>query len=166
MATRAAPPDINPLLEGMRHTPHICFAEVLRSANRSVARHYAQYLAGLDITVAQASMLMRLYYLGETTMAEFAEQMETERTTMVRNIAPLERSGHILQLPAMQGRALRYRLSDKGFATLETALPHWQAAQDALRAQLGDALWASLLGGMRTLVEIEGSACPRTSRPD
>ena len=153
------------MLESARRTPQVCFAETLRSANRSISRFYSQYLAGMDITVAQTAILTRVHYLGETTMAELAEQMGTERTTMVRNVAPLEQSGHILQRPADQGRALLYRLSDKGVAALEAALPHWQAAQDALRAELGDALWTSLLDGMRRLADIEGAG-PKGSRTD
>jgi len=155
-----------PLLEKLRHSPHICLAEAVRSANRAINRRYGQHMAELSITVAQASLLMRLYYLGETTMATLAEQMETDRTTMVRNVAPLEKSGHVIAITPDEGRALRYRLTDKGLAELEAALPHWQAAQDELRDDLGPDLWATLLAGMRRVVEIDGSACPRTTRTD
>ena len=152
MATRPDPSEPAPACTSPQQ---LCFAEALRAANRSINRLYARHLDGMDITPGQTAILTRLYYAGEITMAELAEQMGTERTTMVRNVAPLEATGHILQRPADQGRAHLYRLSDTGMAALRTALPHWQAAQDALRAELGDALWESLLDGLRRLAEID-----------
>lgn len=148
-------------LDAMRHSPHICFAEAVRSANRAVNRRYAERIAGVGVAVGQASILMRLYYLEEVTMAVLAEQMETDRTTMVRNVAALQRSGHIASSQPEGARALVYRLTDKGFEDLQVTLPHWQAAQDDLRAALGDELWTMLMGGMRRIVELDGMACSR-----
>ncbi len=84
-----------PLLEDLRHSPHVCMAEAARAANRALARHYGAYLDGAGIAPGQASLLMQLYYLQDTSVADFAARMRTERTTMVRNIAALERTGQV-----------------------------------------------------------------------
>jgi DNA-binding MarR family transcriptional regulator len=153
-----------PSLEEMRRTPHPCLAEGLRSANRAITKRYAEYLRDADVGAAQFSLLMRLYYLGEVSMTKLANQMETDRTTMARNVTLLERNGHVEITEGEDKRSRKIRMTDKGFAALEQALPLWQKAQQDLQQILGQDLWANLLKEMRTLVAVEPR--PRNAPPN
>ena len=84
-----------PFLEDVRTQRHVCFAEQLRSANRAITKLYTEHLGDADIGIAQLSLLIRLYYFGEITLSRLAQNLETDRTTLTRNVQILERSGHL-----------------------------------------------------------------------
>ena len=153
-----------PYLDEMRHTPHICLAEGLRSANRAITKRYTEYMAGTDIGPAQASLLMRLYYLRSATMLELARHMETDRTTITRNVDLLARDGFVQIVPGDDRRSKIVSLTEKGFARLEETLPKWRAAQADLKDLLGDDLWDRLLKETRILAELGGMAHSRQVR--
>lgn len=143
-----------PYLEEVRHSPHICLAEGVRSANRAVSRWYADYLEDSPLSVAQASLLMRLYYLREPTIMKLAQHLEADRTTLSRNVDLLQKGGFVEIVPGEDRRSRIVRMTDAGWAALEEVLPKWRAAQDALRERLGDADWVRLLADTRLLAGI------------
>lgn len=144
-----------PLLEDLRHSPHVCMAEAARAANRALARHYGAYLDGAGIAPGQASLLMQLYYLQDTSVADFAARMRTERTTMVRNIAALERTGQVETFTPEGLRARHVRLTDQGRALLTDIVTRWNDAQTALKAKLGAAQWVALISALNMLGNID-----------
>ena len=153
-----------PYLDEVRHTPHICLAECLRSANRAITKRYSEYILDLGISPAQASLLMRLYYLRETTMLELAKHMETDRTTITRNVELLAREGLVAVIPGKDRRSKIVTLTEDGFKKLEAAVPKWRQAQDELHDVLGSQLWDSLLKETRVLTELSGFAHDRLTR--
>lgn len=144
-----------PDLDDLRTQRHVCFAEQLRAANRAINKLYTRYLEGTDIGIAQMSLLVRLYYLGEVTVSRLARMLETDRTTLTRSIQLLQLSGHVEVCGAADRRKRLVRLTDKGFASLETAIPLWRKAQENLRDRLGQALWDDLFRGLRELARTE-----------
>lgn len=147
----------DPILEAIRHTPHICLAEGLRSATRAISKRYAAHLGGVT-GPAQISLLMRLYYVGPTPMAKLARHMETDRTTLTRTVKLLADAGHVEVAVGEDRRARVVRLTDRGFAALVEAVPLWQAAQAELRRDIGDGSWTSLLRETRRLATLDGTA--------
>jgi len=147
-----------PFLEDVRTQRHVCFAEQLRSANRAITRLYTEHLGDADIGIAQLSLLIRLYYFGEITLSRLAQNLETDRTTLTRNVQILERSGHLEIVSGEDRRQRKLRLTDRGFESLKTTIPRWLKAQEALRQQLGDPLWDELFQGLRLLARLEPEA--------
>lgn len=148
----------------MGHTPHGCLADNLRSANRAIARYYGKYLRDAEVGPIQFTVLMHLYDLGEVSMTKLAREMETDRTTMARNISVLERNGHVVILGSGDRRARKVSLTDKGLAAFKYAFPLWQEAQKDLRHLLGQDLWINLTKQMRMLAAIEPKASKRATR--
>jgi DNA-binding MarR family transcriptional regulator len=142
-------------LEDLRGERHVCFPEQLRSANRAINKFYAKYLGDCDIGIAQLSILTRLYYFGAISVSRLATLLESDRTTLTRNLQILERSGHISIDNGTDRRQRIASLTDKGLASLEKAVPRWQKAQEALRERLGDQHWDELFEGLRLLARIE-----------
>jgi DNA-binding MarR family transcriptional regulator len=143
-----------PLLEDIRHSPHVCMAEAARAANRALSRHYGSYLEGVGIAPGQASLLMQLYYLQDIPVADFATRMRTERTTMIRNIAALERAGQVETFTPEGTRSRHVRLTDKGRSLLTSIVARWDEAQTALKARLGEAQWNTLITALNTLADL------------
>lgn len=144
----------SPFLEQARERPRLCFAEAMRAANRAVSKFYEHHLKDAEIGIAQLSLLIRLYYLPDVPVTKLARVMKTDRTTLTRNLQPLERSGHLEILSADDRRSRLVRLTTKGFHAVEAALPAWQEAQRRLEDRLGSARWARLMGELELLAAI------------
>ncbi|MDP3748624.1 MAG: MarR family transcriptional regulator [Phenylobacterium sp.] len=153
-----------PLLDEMRRTPHVCLAEGLRSANRAINKYYAAFVGDLGVGPAQVSILMRLYYLREVTMLGLARHMETDRTTMARNVGVLHRLALLEVVPGRSRREKLIRLTDRGHSLLVQAVPKWREAQDELRLRIGGDLFDRLVQEARVLVEVGGLSFDRQSR--
>lgn len=132
-------------LEEFRYRRHICLAERLRTANRAVTKFYSQRMVGCEISATQFSLLMRLYYLREPTMLELAKRMETDRTTLTRNVTVLEKGGFVDVFEGKDRRSRIIQMTEKGFDALSDALPRWIEAQAEMRKLIGNNVWDSLI---------------------
>ena len=113
-----------------------CFA--IRKAARHVTQLYDRHLAGMGLRVTQFSILSHLNRLGPMTINELAATMAMDRTTMGRNIRPLERDGLItIAADPRDGRRRALSLTPVGTERLRSALDGWRRAQDAFDATYG-----------------------------
>lgn len=113
-----------------------CFA--VRSAARHMTQLYDQFLAPAGLRVTQFSILSKLRRMGPMTINAIAEQMVSDRTTLGRNIRPLEREGLIrIEVSAVDRRAKELRLTKAGEKRLEQALDGWSRAQARFEASFG-----------------------------
>ncbi len=69
--------------------------------------------------------------------SELAEQVNLDRSTLVRNLKPLLERGLIVDLAKENARNHQFQVSERGMALLEEANPRWQKAQDGIKAYLG-----------------------------
>ena len=141
------------LLESLRRVEHVCLAAELRTANRIVTKFYAEQISKSGISAPQFSLLLRLHFLREPTMIALAESLETDRTTMARNVGLLEKGGYVEVCQGEDKRARIVRMTEAGFDALLEALPLWVEAQEQMRKQIGDALWGDMLRDCRTLID-------------
>ena len=75
--------------------PEDCNCFMARSAARHVTQLYDQFLAPVGLHVTQFSILAKLKRLGPMTINGMAKEMVMDRTTLGRNVLPLERDGLI-----------------------------------------------------------------------
>src|SRR5271169_5325297 len=75
--------------------PQECNCFAVRSAARHVTQFYDQHLASSGLRTTQFSILSKLKRNGPMTINRLAEDMAMDRTTLGRNILPLERDGLI-----------------------------------------------------------------------
>lgn len=143
-------------LEAFRRTPHICLCEGLRSATRAIWQRYARHIEPSGLGVAQSSLLIRLYFTGPVTMTRLAELLETDRTTLTRNLAVLRRDGYIEIVAGEDKRTRLIAMTDAGFEILRAATPLWIQAQQHVQRELGLKTWNLLLDGTRTVIETIG----------
>jgi DNA-binding MarR family transcriptional regulator len=118
--------------------PEQCNCFAVRAAARHVTQSYDQILAPTGLRTTQLSILVRLKRKGPLTINALAEDMVMDRTTLGRNILPLQRDGLITIKPAASDRrAKELRLTKAGEKRLKEGLGGWSQAQARFEAVFG-----------------------------
>ena len=118
--------------------PEICNCAALRQAARHVTQFYDQRLAHTGLRTTQYSILARLNRLGPMTIGAMAEQMVMDRTTLGRNVKPLEREGLIVIGEGESDRRQKLlRVTAAGTQRVQEAAKAWAEAQDRFEAVYG-----------------------------
>ena len=89
------------------YNPAACNCLALRQAARHVTQFYDQFLAPSDLRSTQYSILARLQRRGPMTINALAGELVMDRTTLGRNILPLQRDGLIVAGPGNPTAAAR-----------------------------------------------------------
>ncbi len=78
-------------------------------------------------------------------MAELSDWLGMDRTTLVRNLRPLERDGLVKSTGKGRGNKVSLALTAKGRTALQKFLPDWQVAQQKVIRTLGKERWTEIL---------------------
>jgi len=131
-----------------------CFA--VRSAARHVTQLYDRFLASSGLRTTQFSILAKLKRTGPLTINALARDMLMDRTTLGRNIQPLERDGLIRIKPAANDRrAKELRLTRGGEKRYQAAISGWSQAQARFEEIYGAERAAELRAMLRAVVETD-----------
>jgi len=132
-----------------RKTSEECNCFAMRAAARHLSQSYDRFLAPSRLRTTQFSILARLRRRGPLTINALAEDMVMDRTTLGRNILPLERDGLIsIEPTASDRRAKELRLTKAGEKRLQAALKGWSQAQARFETVFG----AERAGDLRKLL--------------
>ena len=130
-----------------------CIAFGVRRASRVVTSFYDYHLADHGLRSTQFTILNALSALEDVTVTELADQLQSDRTTLTRNLDRLEQQGWIDRERGADRRSRHVRLTAAGQAKLEAAVPSWTAAQRLLAGRLGRARYQRLMADLETLEE-------------
>ena len=83
-------------------------------------------------------------------MAELSDWLGVERTTLVRNLRPLQRDGFVQAAGGGHGNRVELAITDKGRKQVEKLTPAWKAAQSAAVETLGEKRWSAILSDLET----------------
>ena len=114
-----------------------CTCIALREATRQVTQIYDQALREVGLRVTQYSLLSNLERQGGLTISELAERLFMDRTTLTRNLRPLETQGLVRLAPGADRRSRAVELTDAGRDAIAAARPLWQQAERAFRRAMG-----------------------------
>jgi DNA-binding MarR family transcriptional regulator len=118
--------------------PQLCNCLALRQAARLVTQLYDRHLAGAGLRTTQFSVLAKLKRLGPMTINRLADEMVMDRTTLSRNVLPLERDGLIaIKQGTADKRHRELHLTKAGTDRLRRALKLWEDAQSHFEEQFG-----------------------------
>jgi DNA-binding MarR family transcriptional regulator len=138
-----------------------CFA--LRQATRLATQLYDQHLAASGLRTTQFTILIKLRLLGPTTINALAAELVLDRSTLGRNVLPLERDGLIrIEPSAADARSKELQLTRKGAARLDSAFERWAEAQKRFETAYGARRAAQLRSLLQGVVESELGATPLT----
>lgn len=133
--------------------PESCNCFAVRAAARRVTQFYDQFLAPTGLSTCQWSILVRLKRHGPLTITELADNMFMDRTTLGRNVQPLERDGLIrIRATASDRRAKALHLTKVGEKRLQAGLEAWSRAQAHFEKSFGAKRAAELRALLRAVV--------------
>jgi DNA-binding MarR family transcriptional regulator len=117
----------------------LCNCLALRQAARHVTQFYDQFLASAGLRTTQFSILAKLQRLGPMTISALAADLVMDRTTLGRNLQPLEREGLVAVVKGRTDRRSReIHLTDTGAERLRAAVEGWVKAQARFEAVFGE----------------------------
>ena len=122
-----------------------CACHKVRMAARAVTRAYDEALRPARLRASQLAVLVAINNNdGAISIVALAKIMGMDRSTLTRNLRPLEKEG--LVAVGLEGwrRSRSLEITKNGQSRLREALPLWRRAQDALRHRLSDRAWADV----------------------
>ncbi len=117
----------------------ICYGFAARKQARHLDRLYNRHLAPTGLSNSQLSILFHLDLHGRLKVAELAEMLVMERTSLVRALKPLQASGLVIAERPERGRSFDVTLSPSGTKKVAEAWPLWKNAQAAFEREVGRA---------------------------
>lgn len=124
----------------------VCFN--VRWFNRVLTQHFAAALRASGLQATQLPLLARLA-AGPAVLAELADWLAMDRTTLLRNLRPLARRGWVRDEAGTGGRrARRLRLTPAGHRLLAEIQPAWQRAQAQVVAAFPPGEWDRFMARM------------------
>ena len=106
-----------------------CTCLAVRQAARHITQFYDQHLTPAGLRTTQFSILAKLKRLGPMTINALADELVMDRTTLGRNILPLEREGLISIVPGRTDR----RSKELSVTTARNRAPAARRARDGAR---------------------------------
>ncbi len=124
--------------ERIENLATMCVCSNLRRASRAVTNYYDSLLGQVsDLRVSQVIMLVVLYLAGPQSIHELAEILALDRTTIGRNLRPLEKQGLLTLTPGNDQRTRVVTLTKQGEETLLRVVPKWEQAQNHMVTGIG-----------------------------
>lgn len=135
-----------------------CNCLAIRQAARHVTQFYDQLFAPVGLRATQYAILSRLKRDGPMTINALAALLVMDRTTLGRNILPLQRDGLIEVIASPADRRRReLRLTTAGIDKFRQASRRWTVAQQRFDEVFGGDRAAALRGLLREVVAGEFS---------
>ena len=122
-----------------------CACFNVRRISRVITQFFDAEVRRHGIRPTQTPILGALQAKDGWSMAELSEWLGMERTTLLRNLRPLQRDGLVRANGGGQGGHVELAITQKGRMALAKALPAWRSAQDKVIAILGKERWSSII---------------------
>ena len=132
----------------------LCAAGNLRRATRALTQLYDDALRPSGLRVTQFSLLVNLARLGPQTMNELADKLAMDRTTLTRNLAPLEREGWVESVTGEDQRTRLVAMTKQGEKVLSKAIPLWAQAQARMVKGIGQERLRNLIKDLTEMTEL------------
>lgn len=124
----------------------VCFN--LRRVARVVTQFFDAEMRRHGIRSTQGTLLSALHSTGTSTMADLSEILGMERTTLLRNLQPLQRDGLVSIEGSGSGGPVELSLTAKGRKLIEKLAPAWESAQRTAVQVLGEERWSALIADL------------------
>lgn len=147
----------------MKRQPQ-CVCVNLRRATRALTQLYDSALAEAGVKVTQFSLLRAVERHEPAAITVLAEDLDLDRTTLARNVLPLQRDGFVTLAAGADQRVTEVRLTAKGRKAIAAALPLWEQVQDDIAQKLGRGRVDQLREIAAAALELNAPA-PASARP-
>jgi len=121
-----------------------CACLKVRTAARAVTRFYDDALRPVGLRATQLSVLVAVAFGEAVSIASLSRLLGMDRSTLTRNLRPLELKGLVVLGPEAHHRSRTLSITSKGKELVRQALPIWEKTQDQLREELKKLHWTNL----------------------
>ena len=132
----------------------VCTLRHLRMATRVITQFYDEILKPVGLRSTQLPVLVAVAVAGPISISHLAEALVMDRTTVTRNLKPLERQGLVRSSSGEDQRTRQVMLTDDGKELLSTTLPLWESAQARIVDTLGQQWQDDLLDNLSVLIPL------------
>jgi len=122
-----------------------CTCFNVRRVSRVITQFFDAEVRRHGMRPTQTPILEALQAKNGWGMAELSEWLGMERTTLLRNLRPLQRDGLVRAKGAGRGGHVELEITAKGRTALAKTLPAWRSAQDKVVATLGKERWSTII---------------------
>ncbi len=134
-----------------------CCCFNMRKVTRAVTQYFDRFLEPAGVRATQFTLLVALFSTKGKTLTEIAETLVMDRTTLTRNLKPLEKTGLIATVVTLDKRSKAYVLTEKGEQIVEKCVPLWQKAQESVVNSLGDECYQDIVSKLSRMLSITGN---------
>lgn len=124
----------------------VCFN--LRWVTRAVTQFYDAEMRRHGIRPTQGTILAAVMAKDSWNMADLSDALGMDRTTLVRNLGPLQRDGFVKVDGGGRGSRVELSITAKGRKQIEKLAPAWKSAQSAVVKTLGEERWSAILSDL------------------
>ena len=126
----------------------VCFN--LRRVTRKVTQFFDAEMRRHGIRPTQGTLLRALVAKENWSMTELSDWLGMDRTTLVRNLRPLQRDRLVEAAGGGRGGRVELSITSKGRKKIRECLPAWRSAQSAAVKTLGQQRWSSILSDLES----------------
>lgn len=135
--------------------PSPCNCLNMRRASQAITEVYDDFLEPSNLKIGQFSLLKHVYDFGPISVSDLALKIRLDRTTLVRNLKPLEEMGFVADIAPEGTRNRQLKLTDRGIKAYKSAEQLWIQAQSYIEEYLGKDnldIFTALLSKIEALV--------------
>ena len=121
-----------------------CACLKVRTAARALTRVYDDAFRPIGLRATQLSVLVAVAFGEAVSIASLSRLLGMDRSTLTRNLRPLEAKGFVALGPEGHHRSRTLSITSKGEQLVRKALPLWEKTQEKLREELKKPHWRNL----------------------
>ncbi len=114
-----------------------CACSQVRRTARKLSLVYDHALSRVGLTVTQYAVLVNVARARQVSRTVLASSLGMDRTTLTRNLGPLERAKLIVKAPSADRRERLLCLSAEGKRKLRASYAIWESVQSEFVRRLG-----------------------------
>ncbi len=122
-----------------------CTCFNVRRVSRLITQFFDTEVRRHGVRPTQTPILRALHAKSGWSMTELSEWLAMERTTLLRNLRPLQRDGLVRVRGGGRGGRVELGITAKGRQALAETLPAWRSAQGKVVAILGKERWSAII---------------------
>ena len=130
-----------------------CTCFNLRKTTRAVTQLYDEALKPSGLYATQFTLLAAISFTGSVTITKLSNNLIMDRTTLTRNLNPLQKKGWVAVTPGEDKRTRALSLTRSGKKVLKEAMTPWNQVQNQVVKTLGKGNWDELLKNLSLTVK-------------
>lgn len=133
--------------------PGLCPAFNIRAASRIITQLFDEILKPSGLQATQFTVLVGVHIFDSPSISNLAKGLVMDRTTITRNLKPLEKEGFVKMEAGDDRRTHFVKLTPKGKSAIDNTLPYWEKARSIVSKEFGA---KQLEGLIKDLTEVRG----------